>query len=89
MPPLPFLKPKHVAGTIMAVKVRPPDVTEDKSSEDQENAGLMSAASDLITAVQANDHKAAAQALRAAFEILDSSPHDEGPHTNDNTEEQQ
>jgi hypothetical protein len=49
--------------------------------EKQEDSGLLMAANDLKNALDANDMAAAAAALRAAFEILDSQPHVEGPHT--------
>ena len=41
---------------------------------------LESAAEDLISAIHAKDTKAVVSALRAAFEIYDSEPHEEGPH---------
>jgi hypothetical protein len=40
----------------------------------------MSAADDLISAVHMKDSKAVADALKAAFEICDSMPHEEGQH---------
>ena len=74
---LPFLKVKKdsgVAGLIM--KNRSPDAPpEDKDSID-------ACAQDLISAVHAKDAKATAEALRSAFRILDSEPHEEGEHTN-------
>lgn len=40
-------------------------------------------AEDLKQALKADDTKAIAEALRAAFDLLDSEPHVEGPHTNE------
>lgn len=68
----------------MTTKVRSPDVPE--TEEDQSNQGLLAASKDLITAIQAGDEKAVAQAIQAAFEILDASPHEEGPHLNESEE---
>lgn len=41
---------------------------------------LESAAEDLVRAVHSKDIKGVAVALRAAFELCDSMPHEEGPH---------
>lgn len=81
---LPFLKNKNISGAIMTTKVRPSDAPE--TSEDEGNQGLMEAAKDLTTAIQAGDHKAVAQALEAAFQILDAAPHEEGEHFNEEQE---
>jgi hypothetical protein len=40
-------------------------------------------AHDLVRAIHARDAKAVAEALKAAFEIADREPHEEGPHTNE------
>lgn len=79
---LPFLakNKQKISGAIMT-KVRSPDAPE--TEEDQSNQGLLAAARDLITAVQAGDEKGVAQALQAAFEIADSQPHSEGEHVED------
>jgi len=73
---LPFLKKAPSAGVI--VTTRQPD--EQKDSEDH---GLRQCAKELIDAVHTKDEAAVARAIRAAFEILDSEPHEEGPHTNE------
>jgi hypothetical protein len=75
---LPFLKQKQQAGVI--VNQRKPDSIKEDSSEDY---ALESAAEDLIRAHNTKDIKAVAAALRAAFQILDAEPHEEGEHTND------
>lgn len=76
---LPFLAPKKIASVIMA-KTKPEGGVEDERHEDEQDPGLMSAAEDLISAVHAKDAAAVAEALEAAFEILDSQPHEEGEH---------
>lgn len=73
---LPFLKPKPQTGVI--VKNREPD--EKEGEERKDNEALEACAQDLITAIHAHDVKAAAEALKAAFEVADSEPHVEGPH---------
>lgn len=47
---------------------------------------LESAAQDLLDAIEKKDTKALAIALRAAFELCDSEPHEEGPHLEDGEE---
>ncbi len=62
----------------MTTKVRPSDAPE--TEQDESNQGLIEAAKDLIRGVQAGDEKLVAQALEAAFQILESQPHDEASH---------
>lgn len=82
---LPFLQPKRVAGVI--VERRKPDGgPEMQGAEGDENQGLMSCAEELIRAVHSKDPHAVSAALRSAFEILDSEPHEEGPHLNEESE---
>ncbi len=71
---IPFLKRKDEASvSIPADKIkREPD---DDSEEDYD--GLEAAAEDLCHAIKAEDYKAAASALRAAFELMEASPHEE------------
>lgn len=75
---LPFLAPKKQAGVIIAKRVG--DKTEVESEEGEHAPGLMASAEDLISAVHAKDAKAVASAIKAAFEVCDSEPHEEGPH---------
>lgn len=78
---LPFLKNKKISSLI--VSQRNPDGTHDEQhSEGDEYVGLESAAEDLIRAVHSKDTQGVCAALKAAFEICDSQPHEEGPHTN-------
>lgn len=58
----------------------PVEVVTRDHDEDSDYDMLESAAEDLISAVHSKDVKAVCAALRAAFEICDSQPHEEGPH---------
>ena len=72
---LPFLKKNQEAsgsGPIESVQRKPDDGAEYDALE--------SAAEDLCHAIKSDDYKGAASALRAAFELMDSEPHEEGPH---------
>jgi hypothetical protein len=73
---LSFLKHKQDAASSAPVDVikRPSDSEEDTYDV------LESAAEDLMHAMKANDVKGVCAALRAAFELCDSEPHEEGPH---------
>lgn len=78
---LPFLKskPAQVAGIV--VKIRKPDSDDQDAKEPhKEDNGLEACAHDLINAVHARDVKGVQEALKAAFEICESYPHEEGPH---------
>lgn len=85
---LPFLKSKAQTGVIISQR-KPDGGNELEGQEGEENQGLGAAAADLIRAVHAKDESAVASALRAAFEILDSEPHAEGEHTNEENEQGQ
>lgn len=74
---LPFLT-KKPAQTGVIIKERTPDKKPDDQSPD--DSGIEACAEDLIHAVHAKDVKAVAEAIKAAFEILDAQPHEEGPH---------
>jgi hypothetical protein len=83
---LPWLKPKSQTGVI--IQARKPDA--DKEPKDSEDQGLKACAEDLISAVESKDSSRVAAALRAAFQICESEPHDEAedtdkpsPHTYD------
>lgn len=73
--PLPFLRHKHEASVAAT-----PEVVKRESDHEEEYDSLESAADDLISAVHAKDSKGVASAMRAAFEIMDSEPHEEGEH---------
>lgn len=79
--PLPFLKPKQMASHIMTM--RTPDETSEPAQDD---SGLRSAAADLIAAIGAGDEQGVASALRSAFAVLESEPHDEAEPDETGTE---
>lgn len=73
---LPYLRQKQ-EGSASA----PIEAIERKPDEGAaEYDVLESAAEDLCKAIESKDYKAAASALRAAFELLESEPHEEGSH---------
>lgn len=72
---LPFLKHSKEASVSGPVEVKMRE-----SDQESDYDMLESAAEDLISALHSKDVKAVASALRAAFQIYDSEPHDEGPH---------
>lgn len=73
---LPFLKRTKDASVSAPV-----ETIERKPDQEPEYDALESAAEDLCSALTSKDYKAAAAALRATFQLLDSEPHEEGPHT--------
>lgn len=73
---LPFLK-KQSRPAGISIEVRKPDHQEPESSE---SPALEAAAQDILRALEDKDSRHLALALRAAFQILDSEPHAEGPH---------
>lgn len=75
---LPFLKPKPVGG--VAVTYRKPDEKQSESEPETGKEAVLACAADLLKAVETKDVKLIAAALCAAHEILDSMPHEEGPH---------
>ena len=75
---LPFLNQKRVAGSIMATrKAEGGIMDEDMEGQDP----LHSAMEDLHSAMKAGNIEEMASAMRAAFQMLDAEPHEEGPHT--------
>lgn len=77
---LPFLQKKKVAGLI--ISQRKPDENKEQSQDDSSNDDALKAcARELIQAIGAGDEAGVARAIKSAFEILDASPHVEGPHT--------
>lgn len=69
--PLPFLKPKAVAGLIISQR-KPDGGKEELHSEGNEDQGLESAMGDFHRALAAKDEKSMAAAFRAAVQMLDS-----------------
>jgi hypothetical protein len=72
---IPFLKHSKEASVAM-----PADTIERKPDDGSDFDPLESAAEDLCNAIEAKDYKSAAAAIRAAFELLESQPHEEGEH---------
>ncbi len=69
---LPFLKNNKDASASMPI-----ESMERKPDDGAEYDSMESAAEDLCNAIKAEDYKAAAAALRAAFELMESEPHEE------------
>ncbi len=72
---LPFLKQNKEASASM-----PTDPIKRSPDNEPDYDMLESAAEDLISAVHSKDVKAVCSALRAAFELCDAEPHEEGEH---------
>lgn len=73
-----------MASPIHFLKEKPQTsiVTEHRSeSGDEDNYGLMAAASELLRAVESKDLKGVASALQNAFSLCESMPHDENGET--------
>lgn len=83
---LPFLKPRSQSGLIVSTR-KPDGGSEESHMEGHEDEGLDACSEDLIRAMHAKDTKGVSSALKAAFELLDSEPHEEGPHTNEEDSE--
>lgn len=76
---LPFMKHSKEASVSVA-----PDIVKRKSDgAEQEYDHVEAAAEDLHNAIKSGNIKGIAEALRSAFYILDSEPHEEGEHTNE------
>jgi len=75
---LPFLPKKQGMVSGLIIKNRKPDKPEE--NQEDKDASIHACAQDLIDAVHNKDVKGVAEAMRSAFEILDSQPHEEGPH---------
>ena len=72
---LPFLKNRNEGSASM-----PAESIKREPDEGAEYDVLESAAEDLCHAIEKKDYKGAAVALRAAFELMESEPHEEGAH---------
>ncbi len=80
---LPFLKNRNQSQVGVIVKERAPD-EKPQESDDISGSGIEACAEELIRAVHAKDTKAAAAALKDAFQVLESQPHEEQSES-DNT----
>jgi hypothetical protein len=75
---LPFLKRKDESGASAPVDPAKQMITRDEDDLDHDH--LEVAMEELSHALKAEDYKAAAEAFRAAFDLLEVQPHDEYPH---------
>lgn len=76
---LPFLKKSQEASASA-----PADPIKRKPDGDEPDYDMLhAAAEDMMSAFESKDVPALAEALRAAFDICDAMPHEEGPHTNE------
>lgn len=81
--PLPFLKPKTVAGLIISQR-KPDGGKEEMHDEGDENQGLEAAAEDLLRAITSKDPKHLALALQNFMDISSSgSSSDSSEESND------
>jgi hypothetical protein len=74
---LPFLKLKNSRQDGVITQVRPTDEGKEPA---EDLSGLEAAMADLCHAEEAKDYKGMAKAFKAAFEMLESEPHNEYPH---------
>jgi hypothetical protein len=74
---LPFLKERHqgAAASVETIERKP-----DEPEESDDYDSLVSAMEELHAALHIRDYQGAAEIFRSAFELLDSEPHQEGPH---------
>jgi len=84
--------PKLIDAIMMKRKGEMPEeempMSEDLMEEGaEEDMGLEQCAMELIDAVKGGDVQGVIGSLRAAFQILDSEPHEEGEHLGEEEEE--
>lgn len=80
---LPFLKNKNQSVAGLIIQGRKPDEKPEDQIEQEEDSSAIAieaCAEELIKAIHDKDVKAAAQAIKDAFTILESLPHQEEPH---------
>lgn len=77
---LPFLEPKKMSSVISAKrgKVGLEEAPEVLAPGSELDPGLQEAAQDIMRAIEAKSSIDLAKAIKAAFEICDSAPHEEG-----------
>ena len=86
--PLPYLKPKNVAGLIMAQRKAGGGQAEqplDSQEESQENYALELCAEEIIRSVESKDPKRLYKALQAAFQVMELEPHEEVEHEDESS----
>jgi hypothetical protein len=77
--PLPFFKKDRRVGLI--VEQRHPDGNLERKPDEEGDPALEACAEDLLRAMNTKDIKAIADALRAAFDVMESEPHEEAEHS--------
>lgn len=80
---LPFLEPKKIVSVISSRRGKNPDIevnAEVEAPGQEMDAGLKAAAEDLLRALDTRSAIDLAKAFRAAFEICDAYPHQEGTY---------
>lgn len=88
---LPFLRRKQtgIAGPLTEYRKPDPEGEGHHDKEDNDNEGLHACARDIISCIESKDEAGLAAALKSAFELCDSEPHEEGPHTNEQESEEE
>lgn len=82
---LPHLKRKESSIAGLIIKNRQPDQKPEEMEGSEKDSSIKEHAQALIDAVHSKNVQGVEDALRSAFEVLDSEPHEEGPHTNDSS----
>lgn len=76
-----FLKHKIVPVIMVKTKAKADGGMIDSSMD--EDMGLEEACEEIIMAIKSESKSKLSSALRSAFQILDSEPHEEGEHTDE------
>jgi hypothetical protein len=71
----------------IVVKVREPDQKPSEEDKEDPDMAIKACALDLINAIHAKDVSKTSQVLKDVFELLESMPHEEGPHIEEGSEE--
>jgi len=69
-----------LAISILAKKPKTPGVAAPEADESEGPEGLDQCAQEMLDAIKSDDAAAFAKALKAAFDVLESAPHDEADH---------
>lgn len=80
---LPFLDKKKAVSVLLARRGKSPDIevaNETEVGDSDIDPGLKEAAEDILRAIQTKSVIDLAKALKAAFTVADSMPHEEGEH---------
>lgn len=74
---------KHKIVPVLMVKTKAMADGDMVTSSKEEDMGLEEACEEIILAMRSGSKSKMASALRSAFQILDSEPHEEGEHTDE------